>query len=176
MAENLVEYLKSSAERWPDRTAVVDPSGSSLTFSQLWQRVDALARFLAARGVGHGDRVGVALPKTTASVTALFAIMQAGAAYVPIDFTTPAERGKRILTDCNVRVAFLDPRALGVLPDGATGIVCSGAEGSPVSFEEAIATGGPAIEARAGRDDLAYILYQVPVLVAVHASEMLTLK
>ena len=178
MAENLVEYLKNSAERWPDRTAVVDPSGSSLTFSQLWQQVDALARFLAAQGVGHGDRVGVALPKTMASVTALFAIMQAGAAYVPIDFTTPAERGKRILTDCNVRVVFVDPRASGVLPDGATGILASGAEESPIkrsglvvqdpisfvvqdpiSFEQAIATAGPAIEARAGRDDLAYILY-----------------
>ena len=168
MAENLVEYLEQSAERWPDRTAVVDPSGSSLTYSQLWQRVDALARFLGARGVGRGDRVGVVLPKGAASVTALFAIMKAGAAYVPIDFATPAERGKHILTDCNVRVAFVDARALGVLPDDAEGVVCGTSiqdltpqarELRLTEFEGAIERAGPVLTSKPGRADLAYILY-----------------
>jgi len=115
-AESLVELLAKSAARWPGRIAVVDPSGTSLSYAELADRVDRLARFLASRGVRPGDRVGVVLPKTIESVTVLFAIMRAGAAYVPIDVTAPAERGKRILDDCGVRVAFV------VSPDRRPGL------------------------------------------------------
>ncbi len=47
---HLTEYLEASASRWPDRTAVVDPGGWSLTYAELNRQADALAGFLAARG------------------------------------------------------------------------------------------------------------------------------
>src|SRR5688572_3762350 len=100
---HLAEYLEASAALHPDRTAVVDPSGSSATYAELNQQADALAAFLYASGVRRGDRVGVVLPKSISAVAALFGIMKAGAAYVPVDYTAPAERGRRILTDCHVR-------------------------------------------------------------------------
>ena len=56
---HLAEYLEASAARWPDRTAVVDPGRLELTYAELNRQADALAGFLAARGVRRGDRVGV---------------------------------------------------------------------------------------------------------------------
>ena len=112
----LVDYLSSSSARWPDRTAVVDTGGGALTYADLDRRSSALAGFLAARGVGPGDRVGVVLPKSATTVTALFGIMKAGAAYVPIDHSAPAERGRGILTDCQVRAVIVDAHSRAVVP------------------------------------------------------------
>ena len=114
---HLADYLEASASRDPERVAVVDSSGEQLTFGELNRKADALAGFLAARGVKAGDRVGVVLPKGLAAVVALFGVMKAGAAYVPVDWTAPVERGKRILTDCRVRAIVVADKAAGVIPD-----------------------------------------------------------
>ena len=168
---NLPEYLQASARSWPDRTAVVDPDGSSLTYRELNARSDALAAFLVSRGVERGERVGVVLPKSAAAVVSLFGIMKAGAAYVPVDFTAPAERGRRILTDCQVRAVVADNRAAEMLPDSPesalAAVVVTGSAQSDVAaargavtFEQALqGAPRPAPGSPAGPGDLAYILY-----------------
>ena len=120
---HLNEYLERSAARWPDRAAVVDPAGWEITYAELNRRADAFAEFLAARGVQHGDRVGVVLPKSVASLVAFFGAMKAGAAYVPVDCTAPSERGQRILTDCQVRAVVVDDRSAEAVPDDETVVV-----------------------------------------------------
>ena len=69
---HLAGYLEASARRWPDRTAVVNPDGTSITYVELNRRADAFAAFLHARGVAAGDRVGIMVPKSIAGVVALF--------------------------------------------------------------------------------------------------------
>ncbi len=113
-ASSLVAYLEASAARHPDRIAVVDPFGQRLTYAELDDRANRVAAFLRDRGVGVGDRVGVIARKSEAVVTALFGIMKAGGAYVPADYTAPIERNTGILTDCQVKVAFLDPACLAI--------------------------------------------------------------
>ena len=146
---NLAEYLESSAARWPDRPAVVDPDGSTVTYGTLNRQADAVARFLASRGVTRGDRVGVVLPKRVAAVVSLFGIMKAGAAYVPVDYTAPTERCRRILSDCGVRAVIADPGVFDVVPDQVPAI----------RFEDAVEDAGPAISLPRSSADLAYILY-----------------
>jgi acyl-CoA synthetase (AMP-forming)/AMP-acid ligase II len=132
--ENLPAYLEASAKARPDHPAVVDPAGWSLTYAELDRRSNALAAHLVAQGVRKGDRVGVVLPKSAASVTALFAIMKAGAAYVPVDHSSPVERGRRILDDCQVRAAVVDAGSIGVVPPGASAVIVgpppAGADGT----------------------------------------------
>ena len=82
---HLAAYLEASALRWPDRPAIVGPDGRSVTYAELDRQADRVAGFLAARGVARGDRVAVVLPKSVEAVAALFGIMKAGAAYVPVD-------------------------------------------------------------------------------------------
>src|SRR4029078_2577201 len=82
---HLAEYLELSAARWPNRAAVVDPAGWDISYAELNRRADGFAEFLAARGVQHGDRGCVVLPKSVASLVAFFGAMKAGVAHVPVD-------------------------------------------------------------------------------------------
>jgi amino acid adenylation domain-containing protein len=160
-AVHLAEYLETSAARWPDRPAVVDPAAQAITYAELNRRADAFAAFLSAHGVRPEDRVGVVLPKGIAALVAFFGTMKAGAAYVPVDFTAPAERGKKILTDCQVRAVVVDDRCLEVVPD--TGDVLTVRIGSNAvdPFDSLESTPDAAGRGGADRriDDLAYILY-----------------
>ena len=52
---SLVDYLEASASRCPERVAIVDPAGWSLTYRELNERADRIAGFLVARGVSPGD-------------------------------------------------------------------------------------------------------------------------
>ncbi|WP_304451229.1 non-ribosomal peptide synthetase [Nocardiopsis sp. YSL2] len=69
----------------------------TLSFGALNERVDHLARRLAGAGVGPGDRVATVLPRTAEAVVGLFAVLRAGAAYVPIDPAAPAQRARTVL-------------------------------------------------------------------------------
>lgn len=57
----------------------------TLSYAELDRRSISLARRLAARGIGRGDTVAVALPRSVALILALQAVMRCGAAYVPLD-------------------------------------------------------------------------------------------
>jgi amino acid adenylation domain-containing protein len=106
---NLCDYLADSRQRFPDRVAVVDPSGWSLTYAELDERASRIAAYLRTVGVTEGDRVGIIAPKGADVVACLFGIMKAGAAYVPADYTAPAARNRTVLSDCSVTVAILAP-------------------------------------------------------------------
>jgi amino acid adenylation domain-containing protein len=161
---HLAEYLEASAAAFPQRTAVVDPDGSRITYAELNHRADALAAFLTARGVTTNDRVGVLLPKTITAVAALFGIMKSGAAYVPVDVAAPSERVQQILTDCQVRVVIVDNDLVSVaqrLP-GPPVIIAVGAareEPGTTALDAALST--PPLERTPSRSvsQLAYILY-----------------
>ena len=163
---SLVTYLEESARRWPDRVAVVDPSGRTVTYAELDDRATRVAGFLRARGVEPGDRVGVIARKCEAVVTALFGVMKAGAAYVPADYTAPVERNRRILSDCAVKVAFLDAECLAIADEGhVAGIpvvpIAGAAAPRPgtIAWDDVLAHAPLADARRPAPADLAYILY-----------------
>lgn len=165
----LPDYLEASARRFPDRVAVVDPDDTCLTYGELDDRANRVAAFLVSKGVRPGDRVGIVLPKSANVIAALFGIMKARAAYVPADFTAPAERTRTILTDCAVRAAFLMPTSIDLLqdsPDAQLVVVGDDLTGvrrrstpQVASWREVLAH--PPAHAVGSRrlDDLAYILY-----------------
>jgi len=159
---HLAEYLEASAARWPDRAAVVDSAGWGVTYAELNRQADALAGFLSTQGIQHGDRVGVVLPKSVAAVVALFGIMKAGAAYVPVDYTAPTERGRRILTDCQVRAVIVDDRCLDVVPESGETLVVRLRTDPRDAY--GVALGSDPLTPRGSQtpralSDLAYILY-----------------
>jgi amino acid adenylation domain-containing protein len=146
---SLPQYLEETAARTPDGLAVMDADGAALSYRMLFNQASRIAGFLLKQGVQRGDRIAVVLPKNLEAVSAIFGIMQAGAAYVPIDWTGPVERIRSILSDCAVRLAFLDSRRT----DFCDVVPC-------VSWNEAAAS--DPISSSAGRPqpgDLAYVLY-----------------
>jgi amino acid adenylation domain-containing protein len=77
---------------------------------------DVLAAHLIRAGVHSGERVGIWLNKSIHAIVSIYAILKAGAAYVPLDPIAPIKRTMYILSDCQVRclittqerLAFLD--------------------------------------------------------------------
>ncbi|GAB3896603.1 hypothetical protein GCM10029964_078180 [Kibdelosporangium lantanae] len=92
------DLFAAQVARFPDRPAMVSEH-ESLTFAQLDDRADRLARYLVERGAGPETRVAIALPRTPATIVTLLAVHKAGAAYVPVDPDYPAERIRLMLTD-----------------------------------------------------------------------------
>ncbi|MGW6601237.1 amino acid adenylation domain-containing protein [Streptomyces sp. NPDC055036] len=70
-----------------------------LTFAELDDRANRLARLLVARGLGPEDRVAVALPRSAALLVALLAVLKTGAAFLSLDTRYPAGRLAYMLAD-----------------------------------------------------------------------------
>ncbi|MFE5733181.1 amino acid adenylation domain-containing protein [Streptomyces sp. NPDC056528] len=104
--------------RAPDAPAVRD-ARTTLTYRELDARAEALARRLAARGVGPEDRVAVALPRDAGLVVALLGVLRAGAAYLPLDADYPAARLAHMLDDAAPRLLLTTPELHRRLPSTA---------------------------------------------------------
>ena len=103
MSTTLVhDLLRASAERFPSRTAVVDGE-RSVTYAELDATANRLAHLLAARGVRHGDRVGLYLDKSLEALVGIYGILKAGATYVPLDPGAPPPRLGSIARDAGLR-------------------------------------------------------------------------
>ncbi|WP_305729235.1 amino acid adenylation domain-containing protein, partial [Streptomyces sp. yr375] len=110
---SLPELFAARVERSSGAVAVV--SGDvELSYEELAARVKGLARWLVERGVGPGQRVVVALPRSVELVVALLAVQWVGAAYVPVDPEYPAERIAHIREDAGA-VLVLTPDVLPAL-------------------------------------------------------------
>jgi len=72
----------------------------SLSYAELDERSGRVAAWLTARGVAPGARVALLLDRSAAGIVAIYGVLKAGAAYVPLDPTVPPERNARILADC----------------------------------------------------------------------------
>ncbi|MEV7618363.1 amino acid adenylation domain-containing protein [Streptomyces sp. NPDC089799] len=99
----------------PDAVAVVH-GGQSLTYRELDERANRLARGLIARGVTPESVVAVALPRTVDLVVALLGVLKSGAGYVPVDPEYPSRRLEFILSDAAPSLVLTDAAAQGVLP------------------------------------------------------------
>nr|APD71881.1 non-ribosomal peptide synthetase 3 [Streptomyces sp.] len=84
--------------RTPHATAVSEAaSGAALSYQELDQQANQLARHLIRLGVGREDRVGVLMARSADLVVALLAILKAGGVYVPVHEADPADRRQWIV-------------------------------------------------------------------------------
>jgi len=114
MAYLLQQLLMESAARFPHREAVRF-KGEALTYEQLDRLTNQVARALQGAGVRRGDRVGIYVHKSFASVISVFGIMKAGGVYVPLDPNAPAKRLAYITRNCGIKVVLTAPEKLAAL-------------------------------------------------------------
>ncbi|MGX9964893.1 amino acid adenylation domain-containing protein [Roseomonas sp. F4] len=157
-AFNFVHTVNATAHPVPDTTLVglieatlaAQPmaealifEGRAMTYGELDRRSAALAGALAARGIGPGDVVAVALERSFELIVALLGTIRSGAAYLPLDATHPPARIARILATAAPRLTLAEASLAGgsaVLP--------------PAEWPgEGSAPKGPA------PDDAAYVIY-----------------
>ena len=165
----LESYVERSAQLFPERTAVVNPDGEEFAYGELNEKAARVAAFLFSQGVMPGDRVGLLMPKSANTIVAMIGILKAGAAYVPIDWTAPADRIRSILKDCQIKTAFIDARLAATIAVSEAGIqhlivvgeFTGEVENLKKSRWQDVLNHAPGISPRIerARDDLAYILY-----------------
>src|SRR5580693_1828439 len=112
MAYLLQQLLTASAARAPRRPAVA-VGERVLTYAELDQLSNRVARALLAQGVAPGDRVGILARKSVASVVAVYGALKAGACYVPLDPRSPAARLATIMNDSGITVVLADRATTG---------------------------------------------------------------
>ncbi|MFM9033412.1 MAG: Pls/PosA family non-ribosomal peptide synthetase [Mycobacterium sp.] len=98
----LVDILHETAARYPD-AAAIDDGEVQLTYGEVVVDVAAGVRWLAARGIGRGDRIGIRMASGSYSLyLAILSALAAGAAYVPVDADDPDERAQLVFSEAGV--------------------------------------------------------------------------
>ncbi len=119
---SLPELLAAGAAREPAAAALIC-DGQTVSYAELEARSDRLARMLIDWGVGPGDRVALALPRSVEFVAGLWAVTKTGAAIVPIDSRNPAERVALMVEHADIRVALTNGSARELLPESVRPLV-----------------------------------------------------
>lgn len=135
------------AHERPDTPAIVGPSGT-LTHNDLVRRARAHAATLADVGVAPGDRVAVAIGKSIEQLVAAYAVLWAGATFVPVEPDWPAARIGSVCSRADIRHALVLPDSAAALPD------------SILEHEVGEYTDGSEIDVpRDDAGDLAYVIF-----------------
>ncbi|WP_157185641.1 non-ribosomal peptide synthetase, partial [Nocardia transvalensis] len=153
--EPLLAGYRRAVAAHPDRVAVTY-EGAELTYRELDERVNRLARLLISQGVGADSLVGIAVRRSLDLVVGMYAVLTTGGAYLPVDPDHPAERVEHVL-DTARPVCVLTTTADAVpVPDGVRVVAIDTAEldalsGNPVNAGELVRPVRP--------DSLAYVLF-----------------
>jgi amino acid adenylation domain-containing protein len=111
MAYLLHHLLQRTAALAPDKQAVVYRN-SGLSYRELDRASSQVAHTLQAHGIAKGERVGIYLNRSIASVVALFGILKTGAVYVPLDPAAPVRRVAFIIGNCDIRALVTEAKKI----------------------------------------------------------------
>jgi long-chain acyl-CoA synthetase len=115
LRRNVVELLQGTVERYPDRTAVVELGGPSVTYAELWDRARRVAGGLRDTGVGTGDRVALGIGNGLDWALAFWGAHLAGAVVVPMNTRLSETEAEYVLADSGAAYVVRPGEAL---PDG----------------------------------------------------------
>ncbi|MGD0068385.1 MAG: amino acid adenylation domain-containing protein, partial [Streptosporangiaceae bacterium] len=121
-AATLPELFEQQAARTPHAPAVIT-AGAELTYGELNQRANRLARHLITLGAGPEHLVAIAMPRSADVIVAMLAVLKSGAAYVPVDPDFPPGRKTFMLTDTQAAIVLTTSGLAGSLPAAATPLI-----------------------------------------------------
>jgi amino acid adenylation domain-containing protein len=117
------EHFEAQVRQSPHEIALVSHQ-TQLTYQELNDRANQLARYLKKLGIGADTLVGLCVERSLDMIVGLLGILKAGGAYVPIDPTYPKERIANMVVDSQVGVLLTQEKWLAALPDSNTHKVC----------------------------------------------------
>jgi amino acid adenylation domain-containing protein len=139
------------ASRAPQAPAVI-AGGETFTYGDIDTGSNRLAHLLLSRGVGLGDRVAIYLDRTIDVPVTLLGVLKAGAAYVPLDPSHPAERIRYVIEDAQIACIVTIASLRDVLPATEVPTICLDA----VKLET---FDGGQTGVAVGPDNVAYAIY-----------------
>ncbi len=150
--ECLKQRFEAQVSRTPELVAV-RCGEDLLTYRELATRARQLARYLRKLGVGRGTPVAIYLERSTRMLVGLLGVIEAGAAYVPVDPEHPPQRTALMLADSGASVVVTEAKLRSGLPTGVP-TVCFDRDGT-----ELAALSSEEIADASTWDDLAYLIY-----------------
>ncbi|QDY82829.1 amino acid adenylation domain-containing protein [Paenibacillus polymyxa] len=144
--------FEEQAERTQDQVAVLF-GAEALTYRELNERANRLARTLRAEGVGPDQPVGILVQRSLEMIVGIYAILKAGGAYVPIDPDYPVDRIRFMLEDSEAKLVLTQSR----LVEQAT--LSFGGKVLVLDSEEIHHEDGSNLEPLAGPWNVAYVIY-----------------
>ena len=146
----IVDLFREQVCLYPNKTAVVY-KGSSLTYKQLNERSNQLARRLRDSGVVGKTSVGLLLEKSLDLIVGIIGILKSGGVYVPIDPEYPADRIKFMISDAKCKILITQNDYMNI---GDEDVLIINID-SPTSYH----TDKADIEQTSNSSDPAYIMY-----------------
>lgn len=147
------ELFEEQAKATPDARAVIFEN-HQMTFGELDQRANQLAHYLGRRGAGPEVVIAVCMEPSLDLVVALLGILKAGAAFVPVDPSYPAERVAFLLQDSRASIVLTQAPVLQSLPPSSAETICVDAGWLEIA-RESTAAPPPGTTP----DNAAYIIY-----------------
>lgn len=144
----VVDLFRAQARVSPNAIAIADQE-EALSYSVLDERSERLAHHLRQLGISPGEIIGLCLPRSAATAVAALGILRAGAAYLPLDPSYPAERLRFILQDAGVRWIVTPKNGEQMLPAGKWELIGT-------DFPE---TGSDPVNTGVEPSSLAYVIY-----------------
>ncbi|SFH02542.1 amino acid adenylation domain-containing protein [Duganella sp. CF458] len=130
----LHQMLEEQVVREPEAVAVVFDE-QQVSYAELNARANRVAHHLIGMGVQANDRVAICAERSIEMVAGLFGILKAGAGYVPLDPSYPADRLAYMLADCAPKAVLVQGALAESLSCGATKVLldrfAEGAEHNP---------------------------------------------
>ncbi len=109
MIRILPHIIENSAKFFPKKDAFRF-GNQAVSFEELNIKTSQLAKHLIEAGIKKGDRVGVYMNRCLETAIAIYGIMKAGAAYVPLDAMVPHDRTLFLLKDCGIEYLVTTPK------------------------------------------------------------------
>lgn len=149
-ATTLSALVADQARKTPDAPALADANWQ-FSYREMRQQVVALAQLLRQRGVKPGDSVAVALPRSVFLTLALHGIVEAGAAWLPLDTGYPDDRLRMMMEDARPSLLIASEDQLARFSD------IPGLES--LCYQQPLAAGDDAPLALSKPDHTAYIIF-----------------
>jgi len=149
----MAQLFEQQVARTPDAVAVVS-AGRSLTYHELDQRSNQLARHLQQVGVRPERLVGIAVERSVEMMVGLLAILKAGGAYVPMDPSYPVQRIALMIEDSEAQVILATESTRSRLGKTDTHVVSIDGDADAIALNST-----HPIASTASGQNLAYVIY-----------------
>ena len=159
---NLRQFFHISVLRYPGNRCfhAFSPEEEVFTYREAEEKIEAVSRYLASKGVGKGSKVGVSGKNSPEWAIAYFGVIYAGATVVPLDYALKDAEMEKLIEFGSVTHLFIDAERIeGIDSDGRLGLVKYSLEPSD-GHEFVLDMDGPAFtREEADGEDVAAILF-----------------
>jgi len=150
--QSLSTLISETANKYPDHTAL-SFQDEKLTYKALNDKANQVAHFLIEQGIKSGDKIGLALDRSSDLVISLLAIMKSGAVYVPLDPSYPKKQIGYMLNDSSAKLLLTSKNYQNKFATAVREMIMEDFMGEISGYS----TADPSVEVNGS--DLAYVIY-----------------